>query len=168
MFLIAAISKNFAIGKDNTLPWHLPEDLKRFKQITKNCTIIMGRMTFLSIGKPLTERINIVITSKAEWLSKQNQHNNLFYTKSIDDAIKLTNSDLCAKTNIGVIGGYNIYKAFLERNKIEKIYLTVLNKNVDGDIFFPREFLKDFKEISCEKHTNLQEGDFEFKELIRI
>ena len=163
MFLIVAISKNFVIGKNNTIPWHLSEDLKRFRDITTNCTVVMGRKTYESLGKPLKNRFNIVITSDFEKLNTLNKDSNLIFVNNIKDSINIAKS---MEKEIAIIGGYNIYKEFLKENLIKKIYLTILDKEIIGDTFFPNEYLKNFKEISSEEKLDEKEGKFFFKELL--
>lgn len=118
--IIAAVSLNNCIGVNNSIPWKIKEDMQLFKKLTTNNTIIMGRKTFESIGKPLPNRKNIVITS------------------SKIDGIETYNSlkeSLNNKDNIFLIGGSKIY---LEGMKYaNKMYITLVNKVVEGDTFFP-------------------------------
>ncbi len=125
--IIVAIAKNYAIGLNNRLLWHIPNDLKRFKQITRGHTVIMGRNTYLSLPvKPLPERRNIVITDIIG-----EKFEGCLSASSIDEAIELANSD---DENF-IIGGASIYKAFLPITN--KLYITLINKDFDGDAFFP-------------------------------
>jgi dihydrofolate reductase len=125
--IIVAISNNLAIGKDNKLLWHLPNDLKFFKKTTTGHPVIMGRKTFEAIGKPLPNRLNIVISRN----KKENQES-LVYCNSLEEAIAL------AKTKdeeIFIIGGGEIYKQSLAI--ADTLYITQVNVDIDGDTFFP-------------------------------
>ena len=133
--LIAACSKNRAIGKDNKLLWHLPNDLKRFKRLTTGKTVVMGRKTFESIGKPLPNRKNIVLTTNKDLL--------------IEGCEVITSiSELNLIEDIVIIGGEQIYKLFIDLADI--IELTLIDKYFDGDAFFPEidldKFIKDVDE----------------------
>ncbi|MGN6402597.1 MAG: dihydrofolate reductase [Flavisolibacter sp.] len=126
--LLVAASENNVIGKDNQLPWHLPNDLKYFKNQTWGMPILMGRKTFESIGKPLQGRKSIVITRNKNW-----QHESVDAVHSIDEAIEKAKA--YGAMEIFVIGGAEIFNsAFL---KADRIYLTRVHHNFDGDAFFP-------------------------------
>ena len=126
--LIVAVAENGVIGKDNQLPWHLPNDLKYFKNQTWGMPILMGRKTFESIGKPLPGRKSIVITRNNNW-----QFDGVEVVHSIDDAIN--KAENLGVKEIFVIGGAEIFKTSLE--KARRIYLTRVHHAVDGDVFFP-------------------------------
>ena len=126
--LLVAISENNVIGKDNKLPWHLPEDLKYFKNTTWAMPIIMGRKTFESIGKPLPGRTNIVITRNKKW-----KGDGVKIVHDLEQARK-TGEDLDVK-EIFVIGGAEIFKTSLP--KADRIYLTRIHQSFEGDAFFP-------------------------------
>lgn len=133
--LIVAMSQNRVIGKNNQLPWHLSEDLKHFKQITMGHPIVMGRKTFDSIGKALPGRENIVITRDKNFGAA-----NVIVMHSADDFLKWASQQT---REVFVIGGAEIFKLFLPR--AQKIYLTVIEKNFDGDVFLPMiDLKKDF------------------------
>ncbi|QCI22600.1 type 3 dihydrofolate reductase [Buchnera aphidicola] len=123
--LIAALSKNFVIGNNNTIPWHLPEDLKWFKQKTINKNIIMGRLTWESIKKPLPMRKNIVISTN------EIKKKGIIWANSIPNAIISATCD----QEIMVIGGAKIYKEMLFY--ANKLYLTHIDINIIGDSYFP-------------------------------
>jgi len=132
--IIAAISKNRVLGNDNKLIWSLPNDLKRFKKLTTNNTVVMGRKTYESIGRPLPNRRNIVITRD------ENYHDdNIEVVNSIEEALLLCNNDCF------IIGGGQIYQQTLDL--AEKIYLTIVDEEFEGDAFFP-ELGKDWFKIS--------------------
>lgn len=121
---IVATDINGLIGKGNTLPWHLPADLKYFKEVTTGKTVIMGKNTFLSLGRPLPNRKNVVVTS-------QNLNDERIETfKTLEEAIK-NNPDSF------IIGGAQIYKYALENNLIDTLYVTVIDHDFgDGDAYF--------------------------------
>ena len=130
--MIAAMSENRVIGKDNKLPWHIPEDLKYFKEKTKGKTVIMGRKTYESMGRLLPNRRNVIITRDEQFKAKQNgKIDAAVVVYSIDDAVKLCSPD----EEVMIIGGTNIYEQFL--SLANKIYLTVVHTKIDGDATFP-------------------------------
>ena len=139
--LVVAISENNAIGKDNQLLWHLPADLKHFKNITTGHTIIMGRKTYDSIGKPLPNRRNIVITRQ-----KDLKLENVEVTNSLEDAIALCETD----QNVYVIGGAEIYRQALPI--CTKIHLTRVHQHYDADTFFPKLSFADWTETEKTDH----------------
>jgi dihydrofolate reductase len=126
--LLVAASENNVIGKDNQLPWHLPNDLKYFKNLTWGMPILMGRKTFESIGKPLPGRKSIVITRNTEW-----KYEGVDVVHSIEDAIQKAES--FGVKEIFVIGGAEIFKTSL--SKANRIYLTRIHRDFDGDVYFP-------------------------------
>lgn len=126
-FLLAA-SENNVIGKDNKLPWYLPNDLKYFKNLTWGMPVVMGRKTYESFGKPLSGRRNIVITRSANWKAE-----GVEVASSIESAVELAKES--AVKEIFIIGGGEIFKTFL--SKANRIYLTRIHHNFEGDAFFP-------------------------------
>lgn len=138
--LIAACSKNWVIGKDNQLIWHLPEDLKRFKKLTSGKTVLMGRKTYESIGRPLPNRINLIITS-----DKNFKADGCIVYHDLEEALK-------HDSEIMVIGGSQIYKQLLD--KAHTIELTMIDKEFDGDAFFPEIDLKNWNLVKSEEHQN--------------
>jgi dihydrofolate reductase len=127
--LIVAISKNRAIGKDNKLIWYIPEDLKRFRQITAGHVVIMGKKTYQSIGKPLPNRTNIIITR-----DKKYQQLGCIIAYSVDEALYKARS--LERQEIFVIGGGQIFEQTI--HFADKLYLTIIDQEVsDADTFFP-------------------------------
>ncbi|MCC7429324.1 dihydrofolate reductase [bacterium] len=124
--LIVAVAKNGVIGKNNSLVWRLPADLKHFKNLTTNHSILMGRKTFEAIGKPLLNRKNVVITRQKDFFCE-----NCFVANSLENALELCKND----GEIFIIGGAEIYKQSLDL--VEKIYLTKIYEDFEGDTFFP-------------------------------
>ncbi|MDP1603602.1 MAG: dihydrofolate reductase [Legionella sp.] len=123
--LIAAVDENFGLGKDNQLLCHLPADLKHFKQLTIGKPIIMGRKTFLSIGRPLPERQNIVLTSQSEPIA------GVEIARSLTDAFLLAT----AVPEIMIIGGERVFREALPF--ASTIYLTIIHHQFAADVFFP-------------------------------
>ena len=139
--LIAAIGKNKVIGKNNSLPWNLPVDLKRFKELTKGKPVIMGRKTFESIGKPLPERKNIIITRDKTYKAE-----GCITVNSKEEALKAAKGS----EEIMIIGGEQIFKEFMPI--ANKMYLTFIDKEFDGDAYFPAYNAKEWKETFREEH----------------
>lgn len=138
--LIVCVDSEYGIGKSNELPWYVPEDLKHFKNITDGHTVVMGRKTWESIPekfKPLKNRENIV-------LSRTLDDERCLIFKDQWDLIR----HLDGKKNVFIIGGSYLYKLFLELKMVDKIYMTRLKENHNCDIFFSKDFMKDYKEIS--------------------
>jgi dihydrofolate reductase len=125
--IIAAVDDKRGIGKNNKLPWYLPEDLVRFKEITKGHCVIMGRNTFESIGKPLPDRKNIVVTQDPNFSAE-----GVNVVNSIDDALDDTVS---GGGEIFVIGGAQIYVQTIDL--ADKLYLTQVDGDFNCDTFFP-------------------------------
>lgn len=138
--LIVAASENNAIGKNNLLLWHLPNDLKFFKNTTWAMPVAMGRKTFESLGnKPLNGRLNIVITQQKNWRAE-----GVVTVNSIEDAIFVAKSHNYKE--LFIAGGGEIYKQTLD--KAHKVYLTRVHTTIDGDTFFPELNDKKWKKSS--------------------
>ena len=125
--MIAAVGENNALGKDNDLLWHLPNDFKRFKQLTTGHFIIMGRKTFESFPKPLPKRTHIIITRDKNYKIK---HDNCIVVHSLEEALKLTIED----ENPFIIGGGEIYKQ--GEKFADKLEITRVHKDFEADTFF--------------------------------
>lgn len=140
--MIAAQSLNRVIGINNKLPWYLPGDLKYFKQVTLGKPIVMGRKTFESIGKPLPGRTNIVITRDTDW-----NHPGVRVVHGLDEGVELAESlaliDGVEETV--VIGGAEIYALCLPR--ADRLYLTQVHAEVEGDAFFPQLDATEWQEV---------------------
>jgi dihydrofolate reductase len=138
--IIVAIAENYAIGKNNDLLWHIPEDLKRFKKITTGHKIIMGKKTYFSLPfRPLKNRENIVITD--------NPGDNFEGCTMVYSLPEALGKCLPAEENF-IIGGASIYKQFLP--SAGRLYLTWVHKEFEGDVFFPEIDFKEWKEVSRE------------------
>lgn len=147
--MIVAVDESRAIGKDNRLLWHIPEDLKHFKELTAGHTVIMGENTYHSIGRPLPNRTNIVVT-----LNQALTLDGALVVHSLDEALEVARHK--EPQEIFVIGGASIYKQFLPR--IERLYLTLVSGTHEADTFFP-DYSEFTKVISEEKHDN---GEYQF------
>ena len=126
--IIVAAAENNAIGSNNQLPWHLPNDLTFFKNTTWGSVVIMGRKTFESVNKPLPGRINIVITKQADW-----HFEDVVVANSMNDALEKAGATNCRE--IFIIGGGQIYKESISLS--DRIYLTRVHTTIEGDTFFP-------------------------------
>ena len=143
--LIVAVSQNGVIGKDNDLIWHLPKDMKFFKDTTMGHHVIMGRKNFESIPhkfRPLPNRTNIVITRQSDYKAGDS-----IVVNSVEESLKVAKSN--AENEAFIIGGGQIYKLALEANLIDRIYLTKIHHSFDGDTFFT-ELSSDWEEIKRE------------------
>jgi dihydrofolate reductase len=143
--LIVAMAKNQTIGIDNTLPWHLPNDLKYFKQVTMAKPIIMGRKTYESIGRPLPGRTNIVITRQEDY-----QAEGVIVVNSLQRALDKAEDVgfVTGHDEAMVIGGAEIYQQALVQ--ADRLYITHVHADVDGDAFFPDILWSDWQESKRE------------------
>ncbi|MFW2366296.1 MAG: dihydrofolate reductase [Desulforhopalus sp.] len=131
IILIAAMAKNRVIGRDNQLPWHIPEELQLFKKTTMGYPMIMGRKTFESFPAPLPGRRHIVLSRNRDYMPKGGE-----YATSLNDALQL-----CGQIDkVFVIGGAEIFEQSL--TLVTKLMLTYLEREVEGDVTFP-DFTKD-------------------------
>lgn len=154
---IVAMAENRVIGKNNQLLWHLPADFKHFKATTTGHPILMGRKTYESIGKPLPNRTNIIITRKKEWTAP-----GCIIVASINDAIKeAANID---QQEIFIIGGAEIFQQAL--SLIQRIYLTIVHYVFDGDTYFPELDKKEWKEVIHETHSADQQNPYSYSFLV--
>lgn len=152
--IIVAVAKNNVIGKDNKLIWHLPEDLKRFKRLTTGHTIIMGRKTFESLGRVLPNRKHIVLCNDAEM---NIDDENVEVIDSIDKIEKYENSE---EENF-VIGGASIYKLLLP--KASKLYITKINQEFDGDVYFPEIDENEWKIVEREQGIKEEKNPYDYE-----
>ena len=150
--IIVAIAQNNAIGLNNELLWHIPEDLKRFKRITSGHQVIMGRMTYLSLPfRPLKNRTNIVITDNLE-----ERFEGCITVHSIEEAV-----GLCSVNEESfIIGGGSVYRQFLPM--CNKLYLTLVHKDFKADTFFPEIDYSQWKLIEKEDHDATEELGFSY------
>ena len=152
--LIVAYDNNYGIGRNNKLPWKLPKDLKNFKQITKSKYVVMGRKTFESIGKPLPNRKNLILTKNKKYY--QENCIILHDHQKIIDFAKSTPQE-----EIFIIGGAQIYKKFIEN--ADRIYETKVNTEIsDIDVFFPKWDESEFKCIGKKLYKKDADNQFDF------
>ncbi|MBP9750074.1 MAG: dihydrofolate reductase [Candidatus Pacebacteria bacterium] len=143
--LIAALGiRTRAIGKDNALLWHIPGDLPRFKALTVGHPIIMGSKTFESIGRPLPDRTNLVLTTDPAW-----SHEGVVVCATLEDA--LANACATGTDEVFVIGGGSVYAQSIEL--ADRLYLTLVDDDTEGDVHFPDYTRLSFSETSREEHT---------------
>jgi dihydrofolate reductase len=150
--IIAATSTNNALGKNNQLVWHLPEDFKRFKTITSGHYIIMGRKTFESFPKPLPNRTHVIITRNKNYQAPEG----CLVVESLEDAIAI-----CPKNEeVFVIGGGEIYQQSI--HLVDKIEITKVHTTVDADTFFPEINEAEFEIVFEEHHAKDEKHQFDF------
>ena len=151
--IIAAIAKNNALGKDNELIWHLPADLKRFKNITSGHHILMGRNTFESIGKPLPNRTTIIISRNDSYFK-----DGCLIANSLEEAIELAKDD----EEIYIIGGAQIYTYALENNLVDALDITLVHHQFEADAFFPEIDPKIWNEVSRKDFKADEKNKFDY------
>lgn len=152
--IIVAVAKNNVIGKDNQLIWHLPEDLKRFKRLTTNHTIIMGRKTFESLGRVLPNRKHVILCNDAEMnIDDEN-------VEILDDISKLKKYKDSEEENF-VTGGATIYKLLMPY--VDKMYVTHINEEFEGDVYFPEISENDWKITEREKGLRDEKNPFDYE-----
>ncbi len=153
--LVAAVAKNRVIGSHNALPWYIPEDLKHFKQVTVGKTVLMGKNTFDSImkrlKKPLPERTNVVITRQMDWEAPEG----VLVFHSLEDALE----GLKDHKEVMVAGGGQVFSQLID--KADKLILTEVNKEVDGDVLFPDVDKAIWKEFTREDHDEFSFVEYE-------
>ena len=161
---LVALSNNFVIGVNNDLPWKLKKDLQHFSAYTQNKAIVMGRKTFESIGRPLPNRKNIVISSTL------NDQEGIEIVSSLDQGIKVAdqwNKRNTESEEVVLIGGGYVFEE--SKNMVNKLVLTRVNCEVDGDVFYPEIDLSNWKKISTEsfKHDSENEYDFSVETFVK-
>lgn len=149
--IIAAVGRNNVIGLKNTLPWNLPADMEHFKQLTKGKPIIMGQKTFESIGKPLIGRTNIVLT-----LDKNFTPSGCQIAYSIKEALDIVKNS----KEVMICGGESIYRQFLPL--ADRIYLTLIEKDFEGDAFFPEFDRSSWKEVERVENKPDRENPYKY------
>jgi len=136
--IIAAVADNMVIGNKNALPWHLPADFKYFKEATLGKPIVMGLNTFKSIGeKPLPDRKNIILNNDPNYIPPEG----CFAARSIDEVLEMTKT----AEEVMICGGASVYKQFLPL--ADRLYLTLIHQDFEGDTYFPNFDIKDYNEI---------------------
>ena len=153
---VVALSNNRVIGKDNDLPWNLKTDLKHFREYTTNKILIMGRKTFESIGRPLPNRTNIIVSKTIQRIEGAEVFSDL---KSALNKAK-ENCETHDKNEIVIIGGGFLFNDTLDI--VNKLVLTRVDCEIDGDIFYPEIDLLNWNKISSEKYLKDNENEFDF------
>jgi dihydrofolate reductase len=153
---IWAMDENRVIGKNNQLPWHLPEDLKFFKKVTMGHPVAMGRKTFESIGRLLPGRENIIITRNREYLCE-----GCTVIYSVEEFL-----NYCQKKDdeVFVIGGAEIFRELIP--VVDRLYLTMIHDQFEGDTFFPEISFEDFELVLQEKGTRDEKNPYDYEFLI--
>ncbi len=153
--ILVAMAKNRVIGRNNQLPWHLPADLKHFKLLTMGQTIVMGRKTYESIGRPLPGRENIIITRQTGYKVP-----GAIVVNSLQDAILKCEESSTINSENFIIGGEKLYWQTLDI--CQRIYITEIQSDFEGDVFFPEFDRSDWKEIQRDKHTSENDTHIEY------
>jgi dihydrofolate reductase len=135
------MTRDRVIGRDNTMPWHLPDDLKRFKTLTMGKPMLMGRKTFESIGKPLPGRTSLVMTRDAQWHTA-----GVIVVHSMEDAFARAG----AATELCVVGGADVFRLALPI--AQRIHLTTIQASIPGDTFFPALEPEEWRETARTEH----------------
>lgn len=159
---IVAMAENRVIGKDNQLIWHMPNDLKFFKQKTTGHYVIMGRKSYESMGKPLPNRLNIIISRNREYAVE-----GAMVVHSLKDALDFAEQQ--KQKEVFILGGGEIYRQAFEKKLVDKIYLTEIKDTFEGDTFFPEFNEDEWKEIEREEYQadHLNPHDYAFVTLVR-
>ena len=151
--IIAAIGNNYELGKDNDLIWHLSADLKRFKKVTTGHTIIMGRNTFESIGKPLPNRRSVIITRNTEY-----QQEGCDVVHSLEEALELIQGEEKAF----IIGGAQIYKETMQKGLADQLDITKVHSAFEADVYFPEINTHDWKLVSEETFSADEKNPYNY------
>ena len=154
--LIVAYDRNGVMGNGPDIPWHLPADFAYFKETTMGAPIIMGRKTFESIGRPLPGRTNIVLTRDTEYSAERVE-----IVDSMEKGIELAGQE--DSDEIFIIGGSQIYKQALQSNAVDRIYVTHVDTEAEGDIIFPTEHLEKFVTVSSEQIIADEKNSFDIR-----
>lgn len=154
--MIAAMAKNRVIGLDNDMPWHLPDDLKFFKKMTVGKPVVMGRKTFESIGsKPLPNRPNFVVSRQAGYQADG---------ATVFDSVEAVLATLVNEQEVIIMGGGQLYELMLP--KADKLYLTMINAEINGDTKFPDWSKMAWNELSREYHPKDERHKFDFEFIV--
>jgi dihydrofolate reductase len=166
---IVAMSKNRVIGVNNDLPWSIPEDMKFFRETTKGHIMIMGRKTFASLGKPLPNRFHIVITRNPDFRFEDPTVEVVSDLKSAIELAHMLSTKYQKKfgDEVFVIGGGEIFSQAMEL--LDRIYLTVIEKEYQGDVFFPEFSEKNFSMVKKDDRIDAASGiPFSFQTYERV
>ena len=156
--LIVAIDSARGIGKDNDLMWHLPNDMKFFKETTQNQIVVMGRKNYDSIPekyRPLPNRLNVILTRNTDFQAPGCEVFN-----SLDECLTFFKNE--SERTIFIIGGGQIYKMALESNRIDEMYITFINKEYGADTFFPTFDVSEWKSQEIMRHDKDEKHEASF------
>ncbi len=153
--ILVAMARNRVIGQNNTLPWHLPADLRHFKSLTMGKTIVMGRKTYQSIGRPLPGRANIIITRQTGYEVPGG-----VVVNSIEDALKVCRETSAHDSENFIIGGEKLYRQTIAI--CQRMYITEIQRDFEGDTFFPEFNPDDWEETQRDKHFSDSNNSMEY------
>lgn len=144
--IIVARAQNGVIGKDNQLIWHMPRDLKHFKQTTSGHFVLMGRKSYESLGKPLPNRLNIIITRNPDYRAE-----GCLVVHSLEEALAISGKQ--NQQEVFILGGGTIYKQALDEGLVDKIYLTEIKHSFEGDTYFPELDKNAWQEVDRQEYA---------------
>lgn len=158
--IVVAMGEKNEIGFENQLLWHLPKDLKHFKEITSGHPVIMGRKTYESIGKPLPNRTNIVVSRKTDWFEE-----GILIVGSIKEAVKFAKK---IDEEVFIIGGGKIYEQTMDI--VDKLEVTLVKADLEADTYFPKIDPKVWKKVNevCHEKDEKNQYDFCFQTFERV
>ena len=155
---IAAVAENNVIGRESDLPWHLPDDMKFFQRTTRGHHVITGRKNYETIPlkyRPLKDRVNIIVTRNKEYEAP-----GAIVEHSLDDAIEIARK--AGEDELFIIGGGQVYREAFAEDVIDKLYLTIVHAQVEGDTLFPTVDPQRWKEVSREHHAMDEKHEIAF------
>lgn len=157
IILVAAVGENGVIGRDNALPWRLKSDMQHFRKVTTARPVVMGRETFASIGKPLKDRTNIVISRNSDYAAP-----GILVAKSLEAALEAARGDALRRSAdaIAIIGGSGIFREMM--NIADRLEITVVHASPEGDTFFPQIDPKIWRETARMRHPAAPQDDADF------
>lgn len=153
--IIVAVANNGVIGNAQALPWNLPADMKFFKETTLNHVVIMGRNTALALGQPLKNRVNLVISSTAQFLSE-----GFSIFPSLESALDSLKQSI-TKDEVFIIGGGVLYAYALDHKLVDRIYLTEIDTDVEGDTYFPKLKSDEWIQVAAVKYEKDERNAFD-------
>lgn len=174
--IVAAVARNGVIGINNSLPWHLPEDLAFFKATTLGCPVLMGRKTYESINRPLPGRLNVVLSTRADWTPAPAKDGTPRPVITYPDTLPDGNSTQIATASnlpdalrwlgrfeqVFLIGGSHLYQQALEQDLVDELILTEIDQDFDGDAYFPEWSRRRFQQISRRSNSPTPERPWGF------
>ncbi|MFA8439526.1 dihydrofolate reductase [Pueribacillus sp. YX66] len=153
---LVAMDRNRVIGKDNDLPWKLPADLAYFKKLTTGHTVVMGRKTYESIGRPLPNRQNVILTRDKQYTAE-----NCVVIHSVEEALELMNKK---EDKYFIIGGSDLFEQFLPY--VDRMYITFIDETFEGDTFFPEVDMSNWKLVLKQKGKKDEKNRYEHSFLV--